>query len=398
MSDAQPLATSPVVDLGLSANKEQGLISPAASADVAREIATIHQMFAVARQFPRDESRAQEQILKTCERPRFAAKATWTLSRWDGREQREVDFTGPSIRFAEEMFRVWRNMFFQSRIVAETESHRAVHITAIDLESALAHSREIVVAKRMERLKLKKGQQALDSRRNSNGQVVYVVEATEDDVLQRQQALVSKAIRTEGLRLIPDYLVEECLDKIEASAVAQISEEVKRRQESMLKAFEELGVTREQLESRLGCAIEEATAPKINLMEGVYRAIRDGQRDVDEVFKDHGFGAKTGTEQMVDEIDKQKSTKKGKKKAASGKKKPSEEEGKEPDAAPPGEEKPKGPDKLSTLCKEHGIDAASLATIAAEALGDKIDPGELAMMPPDDREKVAEFIQKKLEE
>src|SRR6266508_920945 len=58
---------------------------------------------------------------------------------------------------------------------------------------------------------------AIRTRINSRGRTVYLVEATDDEILNQENALVSKALRTTGLRLVPGWLVDECMSAVRAT-------------------------------------------------------------------------------------------------------------------------------------------------------------------------------------
>ena len=51
---------------------------------------------------------------------------------------------------------------------------------------------------------------------NSYGDTVYLVEATEDDLLTKQAAHVSKVIRTAALRLLPSDILEEAMEQLKS--------------------------------------------------------------------------------------------------------------------------------------------------------------------------------------
>ena len=59
-------------------------------------------------------------------------------------------------------------------------------------------AQDVTVTKTVERRKLPQGEKPIRVRANSNGQPIYILHATDDEILNKQNALISKAVRTLG--------------------------------------------------------------------------------------------------------------------------------------------------------------------------------------------------------
>jgi hypothetical protein len=166
------------------------------------------------------------------------------------------------------------------------------------METNTPYSSDITIEKTVERKKLKDGDVALRSRLNSFNEKVYLIVATEDDLLNKQNALVSKAIRTNGLRLVPGDIVEECMElviKTQKTADAADPDAAKRK---IFDSFATIGVGVEQLKSYLGHEAETLNPKELMDLRALFSAIRDGEanwRDVmDSVPKKKAEGADPG--------------------------------------------------------------------------------------------------------
>src|SRR5690625_3214268 len=75
-----------------------------AASAVAREEAELKGAIFLAREFPRDEFKAYNQIVKTCARPNFAENALYSFPRGG------QTVKGPSVQLAREIARCWGNI------------------------------------------------------------------------------------------------------------------------------------------------------------------------------------------------------------------------------------------------------------------------------------------------
>ena len=195
----------------------------------------------------------RQRLLSECKVPAFARTARYRLPRGKDRETGEPNFIeGPSIRFAEAALRCLGNISIESTIIYDDPRKQIVRVSVTDLEANLPYETEITIAKTVERKFLKKGQSFISQRTNSYGDRVFLVEATEDEILMKTNALTSKAVRTLGLRHLPGDMLDEamrtCLD-VSHSDDAKDPQAAKKR---LFDAFFEVGVTVEQLQEYLG--------------------------------------------------------------------------------------------------------------------------------------------------
>lgn len=239
--------------------------------------AMVEARYLMALRQPRDLDVVRQRLLKECQRPSFAEVARYRKPIGKGVE-------GPSIRFAEAAIRCMTNITVETMTVFDDTEKRIVRVMVTDLEANVPYSQDVTITKTVERLSLKQGETPLRTRVNSKGQPLYILEATDDDILNKQGALISKAVRTLGLRLIPGDLVDEAMEAIldtQKRRDAQDPDAAKRR---LFDAFASQGVSAEQLKEYLGHKGDSLSAKELADLRGLYSALKDGEATWREIM------------------------------------------------------------------------------------------------------------------
>lgn len=248
----------------------QGETASHAMAQQAKALVEARYLVAINR--PRNMDKVRQDLLAACRRKSFACNKSVFYVKPIGN-----GITGLGIRFVEEAFRHMTNILTETMTVYEDEDERIVRVTITDLESNTLYSKDVTITKTVERSKIQDGQEALAHRKNSYGKDVFTVRATDDDLLNKEGALVSKAIRTNGLRLIPSDLREECESEILRIRVAEADEDPTGTRKRMVDAFAEFGVKAEMLVAYLGHPLDQMTTDELVQMRGLHGAIADGE-------------------------------------------------------------------------------------------------------------------------
>jgi hypothetical protein len=247
-----------------------GMIDPAAmaAAETAKQI--IQAAFTMAAQRPRNVDQARINILQACKRPAFAARAEYRKP-VGGKIMR-----GPSIRFAETAIRIWGNVRSDVSVVFEDLTVRRIRVSVVDLETNSGYSKEISLSKTVER-RDDKGREVVGKRVNTNGQVVYIVLATDDELANKESAAISKVIRNDGLRLLPSDITDEGMDEARLTTSNADGADPRAAKKRMMDAFAEIGVMPLDLEKYLGHNTEQIVPAELDDLRGMYQAIRDGE-------------------------------------------------------------------------------------------------------------------------
>ncbi len=247
--------------------------------------------FQMALMRPRNILLARSKILDACKRPGFAESAIYRkpVGKKDGVQQY---VEGPSIRFAEEAIRSLGNIDVRQQVTFEDDEKRVVTVTVMDLENNVAWPTDVPVLKRVERSFVKEGQKVYSTRKNSYNKNVYLVDASEDEIQTKQQAMVSKALRTAALRVVPGDILEEALVQIKDTLAKKDQADPKAALKKVVDAFASQGVSVVELEKFLDHSLESITPAEIQTLRGVYTSIKDGDSSWHDVLAGEMDGRK----------------------------------------------------------------------------------------------------------
>src|SRR5665213_1861288 len=232
--------------------------------------AHVEARYLIAIRQPRDLDTVREKLLKECRRPGFADAARYNKPIGKG-------ITGPSIRFAEAAIRCMGNIDVQTPTIYDDREKRIMRVITLDLEANSGYSSDITIDKTVERRKFKPGDAVIRQRLNRDNIPVYILEATEDEILNKQNALISKAVRTNGLRLVPGDIIEECMDICIATQNNRDAQDPDAAKRKIFDSFAVLGVTAEQLKEYLENDGGTLTPKEIADLRAVYVTIKDGE-------------------------------------------------------------------------------------------------------------------------
>lgn len=283
------------VESGITVREEYGQevtrqAETAMGALAAQQKALIEARFVMAMRRQRNWMDVRARINQYCLDPEFAAAALYvkpissTPDGWSKMSKREQLLHAPdtwpqgfSVRFIEAALFEAGNFDVDSIVIWEDETKRMVRTHVTDLERNSSFARVDTISKTIERKYLKKGQEPISQRLNANNQVVYILEATPDDVKTMENAAVSKSIRTEGERLLPPQLKREwraLIDKTVADADARDPEGAKK---ILFDSFAGLGVMPSDLEKWLGHAIDNLVPAELKALRKIYVAISNAE-------------------------------------------------------------------------------------------------------------------------
>lgn len=252
------------------------------SAIAARERAAVEARFLIARSTPRIFQMCRSRLLDSCKRPGFAAKARYA------KPVGGKDKFGLSIRFAEEARVLWGNIDVTTMVVFDDETKRIYRVQGVDLETNATDGIDIIVEKFVERRQVKAGmEQVGQPRANTNGELVYKVKATEDDLIIKANNQIAKAKRNVILSLIPADVKEEAEAQIIETQRRGDAEDPQAALKKIVDAFWTVGVTPVQLESVLGHSIAQVNPAELTLLRSYYSALDDGEATWNDIVEMH---------------------------------------------------------------------------------------------------------------
>lgn len=227
---------------------------------ISRQTQEVQGAIFMAKQFPRDEYRAIERIERMCERMSLAEQATYSYPKGG------KNVTGPSIRLAEAIAQTWGNIDCGVIELENKGGSSELMAYAWDLET---NTRVTKVFKVKHVRDTKKGSTALTDSRD-------VYEATANFGARRLRACI--------LSVIPGDVVERAVDVCKETVTNKDKTPIADRIKKLEKAFKELKVTKEQLEEFAQRNLNEFGKEEIFTLQGVFKAIRDGQAKIEDYF------------------------------------------------------------------------------------------------------------------
>lgn len=279
--------------------------------------AAVQARYIVAERRPRDLMLARSKLLSDCKRPAFAESAIYNKPVGDGVE-------GPSIRLAEAAARAMGNIYADIAAVYDDREKRILRVCATDLEANVTYPFDVTIVKTIERSKLPEGRKLVMVRKNSKGRDVYVIEATDDEILDKERALASKALRTCLLRLVPGDILEEAIEQCYATRKGEIKKDPTAALRKMVDAFEGLGVTAAQLAEYLAHPLDATSADEIDRMRSTYQALKDGETTWALVMEQRRGGTPSAGEKQAEDLGTRMADKAAKVNGGNGGAKPSQ--------------------------------------------------------------------------
>lgn len=276
----------PVEQIAMAERPEmqvEGVVETTATAVAAREKAAVEARFLVAIRRPRNSDEARLRILAACQRPRFAESVQYAKPIGGKR------VVGLSIRFAEEAARAWGNLDIQAIVVYDDQKRRIYRVTGTDLETNSTQHQDVLVEKVVERRAVRQGDEIVGRRTNTQGETVYLKAATEDEILTKSNAALSKARRNVILSLIPSDIREEAEETAIKTLQKRDATDPTAARKQILDSFFQVGVMPDQVQAMLGKPLEQVTPADLQLLRTVFTALRDGEATWDEVTNDESL-------------------------------------------------------------------------------------------------------------
>lgn len=242
----------------------------------------------MARQFPRNEVLACRKIMESAKRLTLAEKATYCYPR--GGQQ----IRGASVRTAENIAKIWGNISYGVKELSQDSVTHTSEVLAYawDLETNVRAERIFKVPHI--RYSKEKGNTLLTDPRD-------IYEKIANDGARRKRAVL--------LEILPSDIVEDFLNECEKTLIGSNTKPLKERIQEMLKLFEELGVTQNMIEKRIGTKCDNFIPKNIVDLGGVYNSIKNNFAPINQYFE-----IPTQEEKQLEEAEKKITAKKSKKK------------------------------------------------------------------------------------
>ncbi|MBB3017611.1 hypothetical protein FHR70_000651 [Microvirga lupini] len=214
-----------------------------------RAIAEAQGQLILAKKFPRDLNGAHAELMAACKSPAFAAQAFYSVPNRG---------SGPSIRFAEEVARVYGNFQYGHRELSRGDGKSEVEVFAWDMQNNNRSTRQLTVP------------HAVDTK---NGPKPCRDQAEVDNLIANK---ASKQIRGRILALMPKWLVADAIEECKKTLAGNNDEPLSVRVRKMTQAFAKYGVTAKHLEAYVGHSLDEVLLDELVDLTGVFNALKEG--------------------------------------------------------------------------------------------------------------------------
>lgn len=282
-------------NFGIQQVQQTALQETATASRAASATAMIQARCVMAIQRPRDWDTVRAKLLHECERPGFAEVAIYRKPVGGGKT-----VEGHSIRFAEAAARYLSNFHTWSETIHEDEHSLTMQVTAMDLETNVTVATEVLVQKTVERTS-DAGRLVYGERTNSWGKPVFIVAATEDEVVTKTNALLSKARRNLIMQLLPGDIADECEAACRATQKRNDKKDPDAAKKKLFDAFSKYGITPSQIKAHLGHN-NPPTPAELESLRGIYSAISTGETTWAAVTEDLRSEAEKQRAAVIDSV------------------------------------------------------------------------------------------------
>jgi hypothetical protein len=225
-----------------------------------RAVAEAQGKLVIAKRFPRNEARAYSKIIDSCKRVGLAEEATYSFPRGG------QTVSGPSIRLAEELARVWGNIDYGIRELSRRDGLSEMEAYAWDLETNTSSSQKFSVR----------------HIRDTKGGGIELKD--ERDIYELTANQGARRLRARILSILPPDIVEAALSECRRTLAGGNDEPIADRARKMIKAFGKFGVTAAMIEARLAHSLDTILPDEIADLQGIFNSLKSGMSKAGDWF------------------------------------------------------------------------------------------------------------------
>lgn len=226
-----------------------------------REAQEVQVAMVAAKKFPRDNITAYNRIMSDCTRKSLAEKALYEFKRGTN------VITGPSIHLARALARGWGNVSAGYTVLESTAKESTVMAYCWDLETNYREAKVFPVKHIRE---TKNGSYPLTDSRD-------IYEIVANQAARRERACILSVIPSD----VVDAAVGQCNVTLAGDSKMPLVDMVR----ALVKNFQEqYSVTKEMLETYIGCKAEAFSMQSVIRLKNVYNTLRDGSASVEQYF------------------------------------------------------------------------------------------------------------------
>jgi hypothetical protein len=238
-------------------------VGQATAVEQARAVAEVQAAIVVAQQRPRDTAAAVAAMRETCKQRGLAERAFFRYTRAGSQ------VTGASVHLARELARCWGNVQYG---IAELRRDDDAGISemqawAWDLETNTRSSNTFIVPHKRDR---KTGPTALTDLR---------------DIYENNANMGARRVREAIFAVLPVWFTEEAKDACHRTIQNGGEKTIAQQAADIIREFEKLGVTTDQLETKLGRDVNRWVAQDLAQLVVIGASLKRGEITVEDEFE-----------------------------------------------------------------------------------------------------------------
>lgn len=235
------------------------LVSQATQVEQSRAVAEVQAAVTVAQSVPRDQGRAEAEMIDTCRRKAVADQAFYSVPKRG---------TGPTVHLARELARIWGNVDYGVRELRRDDEAGESEIQAYawDQQGNVRSTRSFIVP----HARMAKGKR---NRLEDLG-----------DIYLNNQNQGARAVRECIFTVLPSWFITHAQQMCENTLAQGEGEPLEDRIEKMVRAFDPLGVSLGMLETKLGRPRTGFTAGDLKELGIAYGTLKRGEASARDLF------------------------------------------------------------------------------------------------------------------
>jgi hypothetical protein len=230
-----------------------------------RAVAEVHAAILVAQQCPRNVQTAMAEMRASCANPGLAERAFFRYSRSGS------TITGPSVHLARELARCWGNVQYGLTELRRDDDYGQSEMQAFawDVQTNSRNTSTFVVPHIRDRAANKGGPQRLTDMR---------------DIYENNANNGARRVREAIFAILPPWFVEEAKDICNQTLKDGGGVPLAKRIADAIKAFGNVGISTQQLETKTGRASKDWTEHDVANLQVIYKSLSRGEISKDEEF------------------------------------------------------------------------------------------------------------------
>lgn len=230
--------------------------------EISRAVQEVQAAVLVAQKMPRDEVRAVKRIMDAAKRKTLAECASYCYPRGN------QTVSGPSIRAAETLAKYWGNISYGTKELSQDNIN---HVSEM-----LAYAWDLETNTRVEKIF------QVPHKRDKKSGGVTLTEGR--DIYEITANMGARRVRACILGVLPSDIVEDFLAECDKTLAGDNDIPLKDRVRKMIKAFEDLGVTQDMIEKRVGCRADAIIEKQLVDLRKIYTSIKDNFGKINDYF------------------------------------------------------------------------------------------------------------------